>query len=56
MAGKCVLAALLTILLISGLCLGGYEVAKAMGKKNLMSASDGVRPELQTAIGANELS
>ena len=35
--------------------LGAYETVKAVGKKRLLSASEGVRPELQTVIGPGEL-
>ncbi|MDE7177947.1 MAG: LCP family protein [Lachnospiraceae bacterium] len=36
--------------------MGGFEVARAMGKRSLMSAANGMRPQLQTTIGDSELS
>ncbi|MBD5523907.1 MAG: LCP family protein [Lachnospiraceae bacterium] len=38
------------IMLICGLALGGFETAKAMGKRRLQSESEGAWPDLQTAI------
>ncbi|MDE5716330.1 MAG: LCP family protein [Lachnospiraceae bacterium] len=43
------------ILILGGLFLGGLEAVKAMGKRNLLCASDSIRPELLTAIGNSEL-
>ncbi len=54
-SAKYILAAVAAILLICGLLLGGFEIAKTMGKRSLLSASDSMRPELQAAIGTSEL-
>lgn len=54
-SAKYILAAMAGILLVGGLFLGGLQAAKAMGKRNLLCASDSVRPELYSAIGDSEL-
>ena len=52
---KRILVTAAAVLLICGLFLGGFVTVIAMGKRNLMSVSDGVRPDLPTTIGADGL-
>ena len=54
-AAKHILKAVVIILLICGLLLGGFETVKAMGKKHLQSSLDNSQPELQTVIGEGSL-
>lgn len=54
-SAKYILAAAAAVLLVGGLAFGGLEITKVVGRRNLLSASGSIRPELQPAIGDTKL-